>query len=228
MMPPSHSASSLAKPSWRRFGSKFKTLSKRFSRSGILFVVSAPSGAGKTTLVEAIRQTPNLFYSVSCTTRAPRSGEIDGEHYRFLSDADFRARLKAGDFLEHAQVHGDFYGTLREPVLTNLKNGVDVLIDIDTQGAATIRNCDDPIIRQALADVFIMPPDVEELRRRLMKRGTETAHQIESRLVTALQEMELWRDYRYTIVSGSVEEDLENVRNIMSAEAFLSRRLTQK
>ena len=123
-------------------------------------------------------------------------------------------------------MHEDLYGTLREPVLTNLKNGVDVLIDIDTQGAATIRDSDDPIVRHALADIFIMPPDVEELRRRLMKRGTETAHQIESRLATAMREMELWRDYRYTIVSGSVEEDLENVRNIMSAETFLSRRLT--
>ena len=123
-------------------------------------------------------------------------------------------------------MHEDLYGTLREPVLTNLKNGVDVLIDIDTQGAATIRNSDDPIVRQALADIFIMPPDVEELRRRLMKRGTETAQQIASRLATALREMELWRDYRYTIVSGSIEEDLEKVCNIMSAETLLSRRLT--
>ena len=123
-------------------------------------------------------------------------------------------------------MHEDLYGTLREPVLTNLQNGVDVLIDIDTQGAATIRNSEDPIVKQALADIFIMPPDVEELRRRLMKRGTETAQQIESRLATAMREMELWRDYRYTIVSGSIEEDLERVRNIMSAETFLSRRLT--
>ena len=123
-------------------------------------------------------------------------------------------------------MHEDLYGTLREPVLTNLQNGVDVLIDIDTQGAATIRNSEDPIVQQALADIFIMPPEVEELRRRLMKRGTETAQQIESRLATAMREMELWRDYRYTIVSGSIEEDLEKVRNIMSAETFLSRRLT--
>ena len=123
-------------------------------------------------------------------------------------------------------MHEDLYGTLREPVLTNLQNGVDVLIDIDTQGAATIRNSEEPIVQQALADIFIMPPDVEELRRRLMKRGTETPQQIESRLATAMREMELWRDYRYTIVSGSVEEDLEKVRNIMSAETFLSRRLT--
>lgn len=203
-------------------------MSKRFGRSGILFVISAPSGAGKTTLVEAIRQTPNLFYSVSCTTRAPRSGEINGEHYRFLADADFREKLKAGDFLEHAQVHGDYYGTLREPVLTNLKNGVDVLIEIDTQGAAIIRNCDDPVIRPALTDAFIMPPDLDELRRRLHKRGSETEEQIKRRLETAAQEMELWRDYRYTIISGSVEEDLEKFRCIMAAESYLSRRLIRK
>jgi guanylate kinase len=198
----------------------------RFARHGILFVISAPSGAGKTTVVQALRKTGNFFYSVSCTTRAPRTGEVDGEHYRFLSSADFHARIDAGDFLEHAKVHQDLYGTLSEPVLTSLKSSLDVLIDIDTQGAATIRDCDDPIIRQALADIFIMPADVEELRRRLMKRGTETTQQIESRLATAMREMELWRDYRYTIVSGSVNEDLENVRNIMSAETFLSRRLT--
>ena len=200
-------------------------MSKQFSRHGILFVISAPSGAGKTTLVEALRQTPNFVYSVSCTTRAPRGGEVEGEDYQFLSDADFRARVKAGDFVEHAQVHGDFYGTLRKPVVTNLKNGVDVLIDIDTQGAAAIRNCDDPFVRQALTDVFIMPPDLEELHRRLMKRGTETAQQIDSRLVTAAREMELWRDYRYTIISRSVEEDLQKFRHIMGAESYLSRRL---
>ena len=203
-------------------------MNKQFTRYGILFVISAPSGAGKTTLVEALRQTPNFVYSVSCTTRAPRAGEIENEDYQFLSDRDFRARVAAGDFLEHAQVHGDFYGTLRAPLITNLKNGIDVLIDIDTQGAETIRNCGDPIIREALADVFIMPPDLEELRRRLLKRGTETPEQIESRLKTAAREMELWRDYRYTIISKSMEEDLQKFRHIMGAEGFLSRRLIQK
>jgi guanylate kinase len=203
-------------------------LSKQFSRQGILFVISAPSGAGKTTLVEALRQTPNLFYSVSCTTRAPRAGEIDGEDYQFLSDKDFRERIEAGDFLESARVHGDYYGTLRQPILANLKSGMDVLIDIDTQGAAAIRNCDDPAIREALSDIFIMPPDHEELRRRLLQRGTETAQQIESRLATAAREMALWRSYRYTIISGSVEEDLWKFRQIMSAESYLSRRLFQK
>ena len=198
----------------------------RFTRHGILFLISAPSGAGKTTVVQALRKSGKFFYSVSCTTRVPRAGEINGEHYRFLSTPAFDARIDAGDFLEHAKVHQDFYGTLREPVLTNLQNGVDVLIDIDTQGAASIRNSEDPIVRQALADIFIMPPDLEELRRRLMKRGTETEQQIDSRLATATREMELWRDYRYTFVSGSIEEDLKNVRSIMSAETFLSRRLT--
>jgi guanylate kinase len=203
-------------------------LSKKFSRRGILFVVSAPSGAGKTTLVERIRRNPNLFYSISCTTRAPRAGEIDGQDYQFLSDADFRERIEKGDFLEQAQVHRDHYGTLREPVVTNLKSRKDVLIDIDTQGAAVIRNCGDPVIRDALADVFIMPPDLEELRKRLLKRGTETAEQIDSRLATAAREMEHWRDYRYTIISGSVEEDLQRFRQIMEAESYLSRRLIEK
>jgi len=191
-------------------------------------VISAPSGAGKTTLVEGIRQTPNLFYSVSCTTRTPRAGEIDGEDYQFLSDADFRERATKGDFLEHAEVHGDRYGTLREPVVANLKSGKNVLIDIDMQGAAVIRNCGDPLIRDALADVFIMPPDLEELRKRLLNRGTETAEQVDSRLATAAREMEHWRDYRYTIISGSMEEDLRRFRQIMEAESYLSRRLIEK
>ncbi len=191
-------------------------------------MVSAPSGAGKTTLVEGIRQSPNLFYYVSCTTRAPRAGEIDGEDYQFLSDADFRERADKGDFLEHAQVHGDCYGTLREPVVINLKSERNVLIDIDTQGAAVIRNCGDPLIRDALADVFIMPPDLEELRKRLLNRGTETVEQIDLRLATAAREMEHWRDYRYTIISGSMEEDLRRFRQIMEAEGYLSRRLIEK
>jgi guanylate kinase len=190
-----------------------------------LFVVSAPSGAGKTTLVEALRQSPELVYSVSCTTRPARANESEGEDYHFISEKDFLARIEKKEFLEHAKVHGFYYGTLREPIVANLKNGVDVLIDIDTQGAAAIRQYDDPFIRKALSDVFIMPPDLEELRRRLTRRGTETSAQIELRLVNASREMELWRDYRYTIISQSMEEDLLKFRRIMGAERYLSRRL---
>jgi guanylate kinase len=200
-------------------------LSKQFTRYGILFVISAPSGAGKTTLCAALRQSPDFIYSVSCTTRAPRAGEIAGEDYHFISEQEFLARIDAGEFLEYAEVHGDYYGTLRKPLLVNLQNGVDVLIDIDTQGAAAIRNFGDAFIRQALTDVFIMPPDLDELRRRLTKRGTETPAEIELRLVNAAREMELWRDYRYTIISKSVEEDLMKFRHIMGAERYLSRRL---
>ncbi len=200
-------------------------MSKHFSRYGILFVVSAPSGAGKSTLCDALRQTPNFVYSVSCTTRLPRPGEIEGEDYQFLTEKEFLQRVEAGQFLEHAKVHDHHYGTLKAPIIANLKRGVDILIDIDTQGAAAIRNFDDPFIRQALTDVFIMPPDLDELRRRLTKRGSETSEQIELRLVNAAREMELWRDYRYTIISQSMEEDLQKFRHIMGAERYLSRRL---
>src|SRR3954447_14161917 len=148
--------------------------SSQFSRYGILFVISAPSGAGKTTLCAPLRQTPDFLYSVSCTTRAARAGEIQGEDYVFVTEAEFLAKVKQGEFLEHARVHDHYYGTLRKPLLQNLKGGVDVLIDVDTQGAAAIRNCGDEFIQRALADVFIMPPNLEELRRRLIKRGTET------------------------------------------------------
>jgi len=194
-------------------------------RRGILFVVSAPSGAGKTTICNALRQTPDFVYSVSCTTRGPRPGEIEGEDYYFLSKEEFAQRVEAGEFLEHASVHGHQYGTLRSTVLNHLNQGVDVLLDIDIQGAATIRACTDPQIIDSLADVFIMPPDREELRHRLIKRATETPDEIEVRLRNAGEEMKSWRLYKYSIISGSVEEDLGKFRNIMRAERYLSRRL---
>ena len=199
-------------------------MSPRFQRTGILFVVSAPSGAGKTTLCTALRQKPDFVYSVSCTTRQPRPGEIEGEDYYFLSPENFREKIKANAFLEHAEVHGNFYGTLKQPVLEQLERGIDVLIDIDTRGATAIRTNGDAVIQHALADVFIMPPDLEELRRRLERRGTENAQEVEVRLVNAAREMECWRDYRYTIISGSMEENIEKFRAIMRAERYRSSR----
>jgi len=190
-------------------------------------VISAPSGAGKTTICDALRQTPDFVYSVSCTTRPPRPGEIDGEDYWFLSEAEFNARVSRNELLEHARVHNHLYGTPRQFVVDNLKRGIDVLIDIDTKGAEAIRQCGDEFIRRALSDIFIMPPNLEELRRRLTKRGTETGEQIELRLRNAAQEMELWRDYRYTIISQSMEEDLLKFRHIIAAERYLSSRLMQ-
>lgn len=188
--------------------------------------MSAPSGAGKTTLTAALRQKPDFVYAVSCTTRTPRPGEVDGEDYYFLTETDFEAKVSNGEFLEHAEVHGRHYGTLKRTVLDQLEHGVDVLIDIDTQGASSIRACEDAFIQEALADVFIMPPSVDELRRRLLRRGTETPEQIETRIRNASAEMKHWREYRYTIISGSMEEDIEKFRAVMRAERYLSKRLS--
>lgn len=196
-----------------------------FRRTGVLFVLSAPSGAGKTTLTTALRQKPDFVYSVSCTTRPPRAGEIEAEDYFFLSEEDFENMQQRGEFLEWAEVHGRRYGTLKSRIVENLQQGIDVLIDIDTQGARKIRSCPDPFISEALADVFIMPPSLDELRRRLQKRGTETEEQIEVRIRNAASEMACWQEYRYTIISGSMEEDIDKFRAVMRAERYLSRRL---
>ena len=200
-------------------------MSVEFHRRGILFVVSAPSGAGKSTLLNALRPGADFVYSVSCTTRPPRPGEIDGEDYHFLRAEDFARRLAAGEFLESAKVHGNHYGTRRATVSEQLAAGVDVLIDIDVQGAGQIRSDANAEIRASIADIFIMPPSLDELRHRLVKRGTETPGQIEIRMTNAATEMEAWRDYRYTLISGSVEEDLQKFRAIMRAERYLSRRM---
>ncbi len=187
-------------------------------RSGILFLLSAPSGAGKTTLCDALRQNPDFYYTVSCTTREPRPGEIDGEDYHFISTSEFDRRVAAGDFLEHATVHEHRYGTLRAPVVEHLLAGEDLLMDIDTAGAEQIRACDDPIIQEALVDIFLYPPSLEELRRRLEKRGTESAAEIETRLQNAAIEMQSWNRYRYLIRSESIETNLRQFRCIMQAE----------
>lgn len=194
-------------------------------RKGILFVISAPSGAGKTTLCNGLQHGPEFVFSVSCTTRAKRPGEVDGVDYFFLSEDDFKKRLERGDFLENAQVHGKFYGTLRETVVDNLNRGIDMLLDIDFQGAAQVRSCPDATIHDALVDVFLMPPSIDMLRHRLQKRATETAAQIELRLANARREIEHRREYRYTIISGSVQEDIENFNAIIAAERQRSRRL---
>ena len=196
-----------------------------FTRSGILFVVSAPSGTGKTTLCTNVRQTPDLVYSVSCTTRPQRPGEKDGVDYFFLSKAEFEKKTKTGEMLEYADVYGHYYGTPKGPVLEHLAAGRDVLLDIDVQGARQIRGSKDVKIQAALADIFIMPPDLEELRRRLEGRGTESTQQIAKRIQAADAEMADWKSYRYTILSSSMEEDLIKFRAIIRAERYLSRRL---
>ena len=194
-------------------------------RRSVLFVLSAPSGGGKSTLYKGLMATPPDFvYSISCTTRQPRPGEIDGKDYYFLTHEEFEKRIAEGDFLEYAKVHGNYYGTPRSLVLKALREGNDVLVDVDTQGAAMIRANEHPEIREALADVFLMPPSLDELRRRLAERGTETEEQMETRLRNAKEEMAQWRLYRYTL-SGSIEEVLSGFRAVMRAERSVSRRL---
>jgi guanylate kinase len=194
-------------------------------RRGILFVISAPSGGGKSTLLQGLASYRDFTYSVSCTTRAPRPGEVDGKDYHFLSMEEFERRVAAGEFLEYARVHGNCYGTLRENVLRNLDNGRDMLLDVDIQGADQIRANADDALRAVLVDIFLMPPSMAELERRLHRRNTETAEQLALRLQNARIEMERWPDYRYTILSGSPLDDLQNFRAIMTAERMRSERL---
>ncbi len=197
-----------------------------FRREGILFVISAPSGTGKSTLCENLRRTPDFVFSISCTTRQPRPGEVDGEDYFFLDDRQFFEKVAAGEFLEHAKVHGCWYGTLRRTALDALSEGKDVLLDIDVQGARNIRSQEDAQLKSSLVDVFIIPPTFAELERRLRKRGTENEKEIARRLERGREEMKEWKEFKYTILSGSVEEDLTKFRAIMRAERYLSRRLT--
>ena len=196
-----------------------------FRRQGILFVISAPSGTGKSTLCANLRATPDFIYSVSCTTRPPRPGEENGVDYHFLTKGKFETLIAQGEMLEYATVHGNYYGTPKATVKEALEQGTDVLLDIDVQGAAQIRKTADKVVSDSLVDVFIMPPTLEELERRLRKRATETEEQVRRRLETAREEMKLWRLYEYTILSGSMEEDLQKFRAIMRAERYLSRRL---
>lgn len=201
-------------------------MSSPFRRQGILFVLSAPSGGGKSTLYHGLKATPDFVYSISCTTRAPRPGEVDGVDYHFISHAEFERRIAEGDFLEYAQVHGNYYGTPRSRVLEQLRAGVDVLVDIDVQGAAAIRANPHPEIAGALVDVFLMPPGIDELRRRLTQRGTESEEQLALRLKNAEVEMAEWNRYRY-VITGSIEEVLSGFRSIMRAERLATRRLTK-
>jgi guanylate kinase len=184
------------------------------SRRGTLFVVSAPSGAGKTTLCREIRlRLPDVAYSVSVTTRAPRPGEIDGADFRFVDEAEFRAMLARGELAEWATVHGHLYGTRARAIEEALAAGRDVLLDIDTQGAAQLRaRYADAVL------IFILAPSVKELEQRLRERRSDAEAEIERRLVRAREEIALWRRYDYLIVNRDVKEAMEQLESIILAE----------
>ena len=190
----------------------------------ILMVVSAPSGAGKTTLCDRLKaEFSNVAYSVSCTTRPPREGEVDGRSYYFIEENDFNQRVEAGEFLEHATVHGYFYGTLRQEVLEALNKGLDVLMDIDVQGSAQIRKRlaemleGDPL-KRSFVDVFIAPPSLEDLQMRLFGRGKDETETIDRRLKKATEEMDQYREYSYLIVNDNLDESYDTLRAIFLAE----------
>lgn len=196
------------------------------ARSGILFLVSGPSGSGKTTLCRRLAGEGEAHYSISCTTRAPRPGELHGRDYYFLSREEFERKIGHGDFLEHAEVHGNHYGTLKSEVLADLQAGRDVVMDIDVQGAALVRACEDGEIRRALVDLFVMPPSEEALRARLTGRGTDSAEVIAVRMRNSLDEMQHWREYSYRLLSGTHEEDYLAFKSLLIAERLRAARIT--
>lgn len=198
------------------------------ARTGMLLVVSGPSGSGKTTLCRRLADSGEVRYSISCTTRQPRPGEIDGRDYHFLKRADFEARLAAGEFIEHAEVHGNFYGSLKSEVLSHLAAGRDVVMDIDVQGAAQVRACPEPLIRSALVDLFVMPPGETELRRRLTGRGTDSEEVIALRMSNALEEMKHWRNYSYLMISSTHEEDYARFLALVTAERLRVARMSHE
>lgn len=169
-------------------------------RTGNLFIVSGPSGAGKGTLVRALlARVPDLWLSVSATTRAPRPGEVEGTHYFFLTRKEFERKVETGGFLEWAEVHGNKYGTPRDSVQRAIDAGRQVILEIDPQGAQQVKER-----MPASVLVFIEAPDMEELKRRLKGRGSETPEQIETRMATAIREMELAGMYDFVITNDDV------------------------
>lgn len=187
-------------------------------RTGILLVVSGPSGSGKTTLCRRLAGENEAHYSISCTTRSPRPGEIDGKDYHFLSREQFLTKRQNGEFLESAEVHGNLYGTLRSEVVRYLAVGRDVVMDLDVQGAGLVRKCEDSSIRTALVDLFVMPANEEELFKRLSGRGTDSAEVIELRMKNAIEETRHWPEYTYRLISGTQEEDYTRFKSLIVAE----------
>ncbi|HUK81647.1 MAG TPA: guanylate kinase [Verrucomicrobiae bacterium] len=198
-------------------------------RTGLIIVVSAPSGGGKSSLCQRLLNwSPNLVYSVSCTTRTPRGGEQDGQDYFFLSREEFERRITANEFLEYAQYNGNYYGTPRGFVEEQLAAGRDALLDIEVQGASQVakrvRSGGGFAYPDALVMIFLMPPTLELLETRLRRRGTDTEETIRKRLALAQQEMAHWREYDYVIVSGHLDDDFAQGKAIVIAEKCRSSR----
>ncbi len=183
--------------------------------TGKLFILSGPSGVGKGTLREnALKNFNNLVYSISCTTREPREGETNGVEYRFISRDEFEQGINNNLFLEYARVHENYYGTLKSDVIQELESGKNVLLEIDVQGALQVREkMNDSIL------IFIAPPSIEELSRRLINRNTETQHDLNIRLANAAKELELANKYDYIVVNDDLDSASRKLQEIFINES---------
>jgi guanylate kinase len=182
--------------------------------SGTLFVITAPSGAGKTSLIEAVmREDPTLKISVSYTTRAPRAGEKDGEDYHFVDPARFLAMRERGEFLESAEVHGNYYGTSRQVILEALKRGDDLILEIDWQGAQQVRR-----LYPECVGIFILPPSIEELERRMRARGQDSDDVIRRRVQNAREELAHAGEFNYAIINKDFETAKRELARTIQAE----------
>lgn len=184
------------------------------NRKGLLFVISAPSGVGKTTICsEVLKSVSHIKFSISATTRAPREGETDGKDYLFLSKDDFLKRVDNNEFAEWAQVYGNYYGTPVKPVLNSLQNGVDILLDIDVQGGMRIKR----YWPQSVL-VFVRPPSIEVLTKRLRDRGLDSEEDIEKRLQEFEKEMEYCDRYDYVIINDVLQKAVGHLKKIIENE----------
>jgi len=192
--------------------------------SGNLFIVSAPSGAGKSSLVKALlNQDANIRLSVSCTTRAPRPGEIDGVHYHFISRKNFQERLGQSEFLESAEVYGNFYGTSQRWIEDEMAAGRDILLEIDWQGAAQVRK-----LIPVAKSIFILPPSLAELKCRLDGRGTDSAEIIANRMAAAQEDISHSLEFDYLVVNDQFDNALADLLAITRAQRLLIERLAEQ
>ncbi|RMA42389.1 guanylate kinase [Rhodophyticola porphyridii] len=186
------------------------------TRRGLLIILSSPSGAGKSTLARRLMDwDPSLSFSVSATTRPPRPGEVDGEHYHFLSEAAFKKMVAENAMLEHAFVFGNFYGSPVAPVAEAIEAGRDVLFDIDWQGAQQIKTS---ALRDHVLSIFILPPSIDELRRRLEARGQDTPETIAKRMQKSWDEISHWDGYDYVLINDDLDRTEARLKQIVEAE----------
>ena len=196
-------------------------------KQGILIILSSPSGAGKTSLAQAlVNDNKNLSFSVSATTRKPRPGEKNGREYHFVTSETFEIKKKHNEFLEWAEVFGNLYGTPIAPINDLLEEGKDLIFDVDWQGGKQIR---ESVLKKSAVSIFILPPSIKELRRRLLERDQDSRDTVKARMEKSMSEIMHWNEYNYVLINRSFEETLKAIKSIISVEKTrLSRNIGMK